>query len=49
MSTLLPFGSMFINIINLGVTVVEWNSVRSGGLGIPEYIGSNPGHGLREN
>ena len=30
----------------LRVAVVQWNRLRSGGLGIPESTGSNPGYGL---
>ena len=29
--------------------VVQWNRLRSGGLGIPERMGSNPGYGLSED
>ena len=39
----------YISLWSFGAAAVQWNSVRSGDLGIPEYMGSNPGHGLREN
>ena len=29
--------------------VVQWNRLRSGGLGIPERLGSNTGYGLSGN
>ena len=34
-----------MGILFRGGAVVQWNRLRSGGLRIPEHMGSNPGYG----
>ena len=36
----------FTQVKELRAAVVQWNRLRSGGLGIPERIGSNTDYGL---